>query len=134
MKKFANKTAYATGGAAGIGKVVSLGLAKEGMDVAIVDVDLGGARKVSKEIEEMGRRSLAIQCDVTSEEGVQKMVDTIGVNPGNETIKLGTVLMGGTGSYERTTGIEPGVQACGVVTDGERRERRGAFARAESSP
>ncbi len=77
MKKFANKTAYATGGAAGIGKVVSLGLAKEGMDVAIVDVDLEGARKVSKEIEEMGRRSLAIQCDVTSEEGVQKMVDTI---------------------------------------------------------
>lgn len=77
MNKFANKTAYVTGGAAGIGKVVSLGLAKEGMDVAIVDVDLEGARKVSKEIEEMGRRSLAIQCDVTSEEGVQKMVDTI---------------------------------------------------------
>lgn len=77
MKKFTNKTAYVTGGAGGIGKVVALGLAHEGVDVAIVDIDLEGSQKVSKEIEKMGRRSLAIQCDVTSEESVQKMMDTI---------------------------------------------------------
>jgi NAD(P)-dependent dehydrogenase (short-subunit alcohol dehydrogenase family) len=72
-----NKTAYVTGGARGIGKTVALGLAKNGADVAIVDIDLKMATSVAEEIKAMGRRSLAISCDVTNAEKVQSMVDTI---------------------------------------------------------
>ncbi|NCD34675.1 MAG: SDR family oxidoreductase [Spartobacteria bacterium] len=77
MGNFKNKTAYVTGGAGGIGRVAALGLAREGADVAIVDINAAGARNVSEEIEKLGRRSMAIQCDVTSEESVQNMMDTI---------------------------------------------------------
>ncbi|QEN09734.1 SDR family oxidoreductase [Oceanispirochaeta crateris] len=72
-----SKTAYVTGGARGIGKTVALGLAKNGADVAIVDIDLKMATSVAEEIKAMGRRSLAISCDVTNPEDVQSMVDTI---------------------------------------------------------
>ncbi|MDA3957374.1 glucose 1-dehydrogenase [Oceanispirochaeta sp.] len=72
-----NKTAYVTGGARGIGKTVALGLARNGADVAIVDIDLETASRVSDEIKAMGRRSMAISCDVTSADDVQAMVDRI---------------------------------------------------------
>ena len=65
--------------------------------------------------------------------GVENRVDG-GVDPENETAKKGTVLIGGTGSYERITGIWSRVQAFGVVSDGEWRERFGAFAGVEGSP
>lgn len=77
MGNFKNKTAYVTGGAGGIGRVAALGLAREGTDVAIVDINAEGARTVSEEVEKLGRRSMAIQCDVTSEGSVQNMMDTI---------------------------------------------------------
>ncbi|MDC7239704.1 MAG: SDR family oxidoreductase [Spirochaetales bacterium] len=72
-----NKTAYVTGGAKGIGKTVALGLAGNGADVAIVDIDMDAASEVVKEIEAMGRRSMAISCDVTSADDVETMVNRI---------------------------------------------------------
>lgn len=72
-----NKTAYVTGGARGIGKAAALGLAENGADVAIVDIDMDSARAVAKEIEHRGRRSLAISCDVTNPEDVQAMAGKI---------------------------------------------------------
>jgi len=72
-----NKTAYVTGGARGIGKVVALGLARSGADVAIVDVDIETAASVVDEIKSLGRRSLAISCDVTNPQEVQAMVNMV---------------------------------------------------------
>ena len=77
MSDLSNKTAYVTGGARGIGKAVALGMAKAGADVAIADIDVVTAEAVVKEIEAMGRRSMAISCDVTSPESAQAMVDKI---------------------------------------------------------
>ncbi len=71
------KTAYVTGGARGIGKAVALGLAKNGADVAIVDIDMEAASEVVKKIEAMGRRSMAISCDVTDPDDVNDMVDSV---------------------------------------------------------
>ena len=70
-----NKTAYVTGGARGIGKAVALGLAENGADVAIVDIDMDTAGAVVKEIEGLGRRSMAISCDVTDPADVGEMVE-----------------------------------------------------------
>ena len=72
-----NKTAYVTGGARGIGKAVALGLAGNGADVAIVDIDMDAAAEVVKEIEAMGCRSMAISCDVTNPSDVEAMVSRI---------------------------------------------------------
>ena len=77
MSDLTNKTAYVTGGARGIGKAVALGLATAGADVAIADIDMDTAQAVVKEIEAMGRKSMAISCDVTDPDSCQAMVDKI---------------------------------------------------------
>jgi NAD(P)-dependent dehydrogenase (short-subunit alcohol dehydrogenase family) len=71
------KTAYVTGGASGIGKAVALGLAANGADVAIVDINPEAGATVVKEIQKMGRRSIFISCDVTNPEDVDVMVNRI---------------------------------------------------------
>ena len=86
-----NLTAIVTGGGTGIGKGVSLRLAREGANLVIVGVDIvksdcnqyfskniGGytaAKKIVKFLIEKGFRALAIEADVTKEEQVKKMID-----------------------------------------------------------
>lgn len=72
------KKGFVTGGARGIGKCTATAFAEAGADVAIVDLDYETAVATAKEIAEAtGRKVIAIKCDVTSEEDVQKMVDTV---------------------------------------------------------
>ncbi len=69
------KAIYVTGGASGIGKSVATALAEAGADIAIVDVNLEGAKKVAEEIAEAtGSKTVAIQCDVTKQDDVEAMV------------------------------------------------------------
>lgn len=68
------KKAIVTGGAAGIGRSISLALADEGADVAIADVQTEKAEAVAAEIREKGRRSVALACDVGYSEQVDQMV------------------------------------------------------------
>jgi NAD(P)-dependent dehydrogenase (short-subunit alcohol dehydrogenase family) len=72
--KLQGKTAIVTGGARGLGRAYALRLASLGADVAIIDIKLDGAAEfgerlsapsVAAEIEQMGRRSLGIQADLT---------------------------------------------------------------------
>ena len=44
------KAIYVTGGASGIGKSVATAFAEAGADVAIVDINLEGAKEVAEEI------------------------------------------------------------------------------------
>jgi meso-butanediol dehydrogenase / (S,S)-butanediol dehydrogenase / diacetyl reductase len=69
------KVAIVTGGARGIGRAISLRLAAEGADVAIVDVDLEGAKATAGEVESLGRRALPLKVDVTNAAEVAEMVD-----------------------------------------------------------
>jgi 3-oxoacyl-[acyl-carrier protein] reductase len=56
--------------------------AREGADVVVADINLGTARKTSSEIENLGRKALALEMDVTIyekvEEGVNKILDKMG--------------------------------------------------------
>jgi len=74
-----DKVALITGGARGIGRAIAIAFAQEGADIAIGDVNLEEACKAAKEIETMGRKSLAIDLDVTdylkAEEAVNKILD-----------------------------------------------------------
>ena len=72
------KKGFVTGGARGIGKCTATGFAEAGADVAIVDLDYETAVKTAAEISEAtGRKVIAIKCDVTKEEDVQRMVDEV---------------------------------------------------------
>jgi 3-oxoacyl-[acyl-carrier protein] reductase len=71
------KLALITGGARGIGREIAMVFAKNGADIAICDVNLEEAQKTAKEIEDLGRKSLAFKADVTSSMQVQDMADKI---------------------------------------------------------
>ena len=73
--RLAGKVAIVTGGGSGIGRGIVLALAREGADVAIPDIQVLNAEKVSEEVKGLGRKSLAMKTDVTSSADVKSMVD-----------------------------------------------------------
>jgi NAD(P)-dependent dehydrogenase (short-subunit alcohol dehydrogenase family) len=62
--KLKDQVAIVTGGGGGLGESICLCLAQEGADIVVSDVDRGLAEQVSKKIEKMGRRSVAVETDV----------------------------------------------------------------------
>jgi 3-oxoacyl-[acyl-carrier protein] reductase len=73
------KVAVVTGSARGIGRAIALALAARGADVVISDVDLDGAKQASREISDLGRRSLAVGCDVSKKSDVENLIaQTVG--------------------------------------------------------
>jgi len=74
-----DKVALITGGGRGIGQAIAFAFARQGADIVVGDVNMEDAEKTCREIEAMGRKSLAIQLDVTDytkvEEGINKILD-----------------------------------------------------------
>ena len=66
------KSALVTGGARRIGRAIALALAQAGADLAITYLNSRAeAEQTVREIETLGCRAIAIQCDVRSEISVR---------------------------------------------------------------
>ena len=72
---FEGKKALVTGGGRGLGKAACLALAREGVNVAVTD--LNNAEETAKEIEKLGSRAMAFSANVLKEAEVKAMVDRI---------------------------------------------------------
>lgn len=69
-------TALVTGGGTGIGKAISLGLARCGCRVVVnYSVSRNAAEDTINEIEQIGGKAVAIQADITCEEQVRMLVE-----------------------------------------------------------
>ena len=70
------KKALVIGARRNMGKGFALGLAEAGADVAVTDVNIesGQLEKVSKQIQDMGRDSMCLKVDISSQDEVIKMV------------------------------------------------------------
>ena len=78
MNRLEGKTAVVTGGSRGIGEAVALRLAAEGADVALcASRSLGAAQAVVEQIQNRGRKGLALQADVSNPEHVGSLFKTV---------------------------------------------------------
>jgi len=78
MKPFSGKVAIVTGATRGIGRAIALELARRGADVAFnYAQSADAAESLAKEIEALGVRVLATQCDVASTEASAEMVKQV---------------------------------------------------------
>ena len=68
----AGRTAFVTGAARGIGLAISRGFAQQGIQVAMIDVDLAGLQESARSV---GSSALAVQADVSRPDDVQRAVD-----------------------------------------------------------
>lgn len=69
-----DKVAIVTGGGRGIGRGISLVLAQNGADVVVADLIEDNAKSVADEVSALGRKSLALSLDVTSQASADAMV------------------------------------------------------------
>jgi len=73
----AGKVALVTGAARGIGRAIALRLAQDGADVAVADMREELLRDTAATIAGHGRRTLAVQVDVTQQSQVEAMVQQV---------------------------------------------------------
>lgn len=68
--RMTGRTVVITGGASGIGRGISVGLAAEGANVVIADLNLEAAQATADEITKAGGKAIAAQVDVTKRASV----------------------------------------------------------------
>jgi rhamnose utilization protein RhaD (predicted bifunctional aldolase and dehydrogenase)/NAD(P)-dependent dehydrogenase (short-subunit alcohol dehydrogenase family) len=71
-KPMARRIVAVTGGGGGIGAAIAAAFARDGAEVAVLDVDLAAAEKAAS-----GIRAMAVQCDVTNAQSVKAAFDSI---------------------------------------------------------
>ena len=91
----AGKKALVIGARRNMGKGFALGLAEAGADVAVTDLNIesGQLLSVSEEIRAMGRESISIKTDISSEKNVKEMVNTVVKEFGSIDILMNVAVM-----------------------------------------
>jgi NAD(P)-dependent dehydrogenase (short-subunit alcohol dehydrogenase family) len=71
------KVAIVTGAARGIGRATALALARQGAQVAAVDIDAAGGQQTAADVQRSGTTALAIAIDVADSAQVNTMVEQV---------------------------------------------------------
>src|ERR1700681_4335521 len=73
----ANKTAVVIGGTSGIGLALTRGLAQAGANVVPTGRREEQVRAAAAEVAALGRRSLALTCDVTDNSSIERLLQSV---------------------------------------------------------
>ena len=99
-KRLANKVAVVTGGAQGFGKGIADAMYEQGAYIAIVDMNLEGAKAAAAEYGEAG---FAVYANVSDEESVKAMMDSITAHFGGIDLFVSNAGIVKAGSLEEMT-------------------------------
>ena len=74
MNRLENKVALIVGAGAGLGRSFAIAFAVEGADVCVAGRTLAKVEKTAQQIKQTGRKSLAVEADITQISDIDKMV------------------------------------------------------------
>ena len=96
------KKALVIGARRNMGKGFAMGLAEAGADVAVTDVNIqsGQLEKVCQQIKDLGRESIFLKSDISSQDEVKAMVHQVEEEFGRNYLWIEDVFL--TGMYVRT--------------------------------
>ena len=77
MKELSDKVAVVTGASSGLGRATALALVREGMRVAIADLDVAGLESVAQELHALGAKTLSQRTDVTRGDEMDAFADRV---------------------------------------------------------
>ncbi len=95
--KIEGEIAVITGAASGIGRAAALALARRGADIVLADIHEQRLSEAAAEVTALGRRALAVRCDVSVDQAVEELARRVEVEMGPPGIVMnnaGVVLRG----------------------------------------
>jgi 2-keto-3-deoxy-L-fuconate dehydrogenase len=102
MFRLDNKTAIITGGGSGIGKAIAEIFAQQGAFVFILDMDEQGAGTATKDILDKGHRAAFKKCDVSKQDMVNEVIESIVAEAGVINILVNNAGISHIGTAETT--------------------------------
>src|SRR5690242_3556255 len=103
MFSLKNKTAIVTGGGSGIGKAIAQLFAKQEATVYILDFDEAGGAQTVSEIKTNGGKAQSYKCDVSNQQQVKEIIDSIANTAGNIDILINNAGVAHIGNAESTS-------------------------------
>ncbi|MGM9951184.1 MAG: SDR family NAD(P)-dependent oxidoreductase [Lysinibacillus sp.] len=100
------KTAIITGGGSGLGQATAVRLAKEGINIAVVDVSEKGGNETVELVKGAGADAIFIKADVSRAEEVKSYVDTTVEHFGSIDYFFNNAGISGSGAYYLDSSIE----------------------------
>lgn len=99
----ANRVAVVTGGGSGLGQSISTQLARDGHQVAVLDVNAETADKVAAELQAAGTRAMAVQADVADPDAVATAFATVRSELGPIEILVTSAAVAGFTRFDKIT-------------------------------
>lgn len=103
MKNLKHKNCLLTGAASGIGRSLAIGLAKEGMNLYLADIDSVNLEKVKEEIAKIGVKVYTRTCNVSKFEEINEMAKDFYQKLGDLDLLINNAGIAGGGFIEDIT-------------------------------
>ena len=82
------RVAVVSGAASGLSQAIAVGFAQFGADVAVADINEAGLKTTVEQITALGRKTIAVRCDISQQDDVNNLFETVDKTFGHVDILL----------------------------------------------